>query len=122
MRNRWFHIPQLHVPSEHAEKKATWLELFYDLIFVAAFIQMGNSLSEKVSFASFVGFCAMFIPLWVAWSGYTFYINRFTVDDFAHRLLVFAQMLAVGAMAVTGPEVLSRNEHRGFALAYAFAQ
>jgi low temperature requirement protein LtrA len=31
------------------EKRATWLELFYDLIFVAAFIQLGNLLSASVS-------------------------------------------------------------------------
>ena len=32
-----------------AEKRATWLELFYDLVFVAAFIQLGNALTARVS-------------------------------------------------------------------------
>ena len=38
MRNRWFHAPTLHTPSHGSEKKVSWLELFYDLIFVAAII------------------------------------------------------------------------------------
>jgi low temperature requirement protein LtrA len=47
MRNRWFHVPVLHTAAH--EKKVSWLELFYDLIFVAAFIQLGNGLAEHVT-------------------------------------------------------------------------
>lgn len=35
MRSRWFHLPLLHTEHDH-EKKVSWLELFYDLIFVAS--------------------------------------------------------------------------------------
>jgi inward rectifier potassium channel len=106
MRSRWFHRPFLHSPSLGLEKKVTWLELFYDLVFVAAFIQLGNGLSSHVSSAGFLAFAATFVPLWVAWTGFSFYENRYTVDDFAHRLLVFAQMFAVGGMAISAPGVL----------------
>jgi len=106
MRSRWFHRPFLHSTSLGLEKRATWLELFYDLIFVAAFIQLGNGLSTHVSGRGFAAFAATFVPLWVAWTGFTFYENRYTVDDFAHRLLVFAQMFAVGGMAISAPSVL----------------
>lgn len=120
MRNRWHHIPLLHTTSS-PEKKATWLELFYDLIYVAAFIQLGNGLAKQVSLSGFLAFAALFTPLWVAWTGFTFFVNRYTVDDFLHRLLVFTKMFAVGAMAVMAPAVLE-GRIRGFALAYAVAQ
>ncbi|MEZ4224841.1 MAG: low temperature requirement protein A [Polyangiaceae bacterium] len=106
MRSRWFHKPALHSPALGLEKRATWLELFYDLIFVAAFIQLGNGLSSHVTVTGFAAFFAMFVPLWISWTGFTFYVNRFTVDDFLHRTLVLFQMFAVGGMAISAPTVL----------------
>ena len=121
MRSRWFHIPTLHSPGPGLEKKVTWLELFYDLIFVAAFIQLGNGLSKHPDLEGFLGFAAIFVPLWTAWTGFTFFMNRFTVDDFLHRVLVFVQMFAVGAMGICAPRVLD-GDYTLFACAYALAQ
>ena len=119
MRNRWFHVPVWHTPTH--EKKVSWLELFYDLIFVAAFIQLGNGLSDHVGVLGFLKFCAVFLPMWIVWTGFTFYHNRFTIDDFTHRLMIFAKMFAVGAMAVTAAPIFE-NQPAPFALAFAFAQ
>ncbi len=119
MRSRWFHVPLLHSHGA-LEKKVTWLELFYDLIFVAAFIQLGNGLSEHVDGTGVLVFCGVFVPLWTAWTGFTFFANRFTVDDILHRVMVFLQMFAVGGMALSAPEVL-RGQHVPFALATAGA-
>ncbi len=121
MRNRWFHTPELHSPVLNEEKKVTWLELFYDLIFVAAFIQLGNGLSHHVSVEGFFAFAAIFVPLWVAWTGFTFYVNRFNVDDIPHRLVVIIQMFAVGAMAIGAPHIFDGHS-RTFVIAYAAAQ
>ena len=60
----------------------------------------------------------MFVPVWSAWIGFTFYENRFIVDDFAHRALVFAQMFGIGAMAISVGGVLE-GDAVPFALAYA---
>lgn len=106
MRNRWFHKAILHSPALGLEKKVTWLELFYDLIFVAAFIQLGNGLSKNVTPGNVALFCGLFIPLWVSWTGFSFFENRYSVDDFLHRLTVLAQMGAVGGMAISAPQVL----------------
>ncbi len=121
MRNRWFHRPLLHSPALGLEKKVTWLELFYDLIFVAAFIQLGNGLSNHTNLAGVATFFAMFLPLWVAWTGFSFYENRFTVDDFVHRGLVFLQMFAVGGMAMSASRVLE-HDTQFFSLAAGTAQ
>ena len=120
MRSRWFHAPSLH-GAHVAHKSAGWLELFYDLIFVAAFIQLGNGLSSTVSMESVVSFASAFTALWISWSGFTYFMNRFTVDDFVHRLMVFSQMFTVAFMAFFAGELLA-GRHRGFALAYATSQ
>lgn len=89
MRNRWFHRARLHVPEQGAERKVSWLELFYDLIYVAAIIQLGDGLSHHVGPAGFLAFAALFVPIWLTWTAFTFYSNRFVIDDFGHRALVF---------------------------------
>ncbi len=121
MRSRWFHQANLHSPLHGHGKTAGWLELFYDLIFVAAFIQLGNGLSKEVSLGGFAIFSAAFAALWIVWSGFTYYMNRFTVDDFVHRLMVFAQMFMVGMMAFSASDLVS-GDYRRFALAYATGQ
>jgi len=103
------------------EKKVSWLELFYDLIFVAAFIQLGNALAYKVTMENFLVFAGLFVPLWTAWTGFSFYMNRYNIDDFTHRLLAIVQMFAVGAMAVSAPLVL-KGKPTAFALSFAIAQ
>lgn len=120
MRSRWFHVPTLHT-ADSGEKKPGWLELFYDLVFVAAFIQLGNGLAQTPDIETFMAFCGLFVPLWLSWTGFTYYANRFTVDDFSHRMLVFGQMFAVGGMAIFAPEVI-RGNLTGFVLAYALSQ
>jgi len=60
MHKRWFHRPFLHSPALGVHKRVTWLELFYDLIFVAAFIQLGNGLSRNASPLGAVAFVGTF--------------------------------------------------------------
>jgi len=103
--NRWLQPPRLHIPHAHVEKKASWLELFYDLIYVAAFIQLGNHLAADVSIKGALGFAALFLPLWTTWTSFTFYANRFNSDDARHRALVFIQMFGIGGMAVSIEQV-----------------
>ena len=121
MRNRWYHPPILHSPEVGKERKAGWLELFYDLIYVAAFIQLGNGLSANVGGLGVLAFAGVFVPLFLAWTSYTFFTNRFLIDDFLHRALTFLQMFGVGAMAVSAADVLA-GETSTFALSYAFTR
>jgi inward rectifier potassium channel len=121
MRSRFFHVPIFHTFHHDYEKKVGWLELFYDLIYVAAFIQLGNFFSKNVSFNDFVQCMAIFVPMWITWTGFTYYANRYNVDDIVHRILVFCKMFCVGAM---GMSIFSLLQGRPlvFGLAYACAQ
>lgn len=121
MRSRWFHIPRFHVPVENHEKRVTWLELFYDLIFVAAFIQLGNGLGHHISIGTILAFISIFVCLWVSWTGFSLFSNRYSVDDFLHRVMVFVQMFGVAVMAVSVPEVM-HGHATVFSLAYGFVQ
>lgn len=109
------------MPKPGRERKVGWLELFYDLVYVAALVQLGSALASHVSMYGVLAFAGLMIPLWFTWTGFTFYNNRFLVDDAVHRLLVFAQMLAIGAVAASVPRVL--DGHFGtFAVAYGIVR
>lgn len=110
--------PKLHTEEDtEEERKVTWLELFYDLVYVAMLIQLGNALSDDVSLLGFLKFVAIFIPIWWSWTGFTFYVNRFIVDDIWHRLLVFTQIFFVTVLAISVGEAFGALASQ-FALAY----
>ncbi len=101
--------------------RVTWLELFFDLVYVAALIQLGDRLAGDISWSGVGAFAGAFVVLWWTWTGTTTFTNRFAVDDITHRLLTFVQMFAVGNLAVlaaTTPE----NWQAWFVGAYVMAR
>jgi low temperature requirement protein LtrA len=110
--------PRLRISDSDEERHATWLELFYDLLFAAVVAQLSLQLSQDISPRGLISFGALFVPVWWAWIGQTFYATRFDTDDLGHRLFIIVQMCAVAAMAVNVHGGLSRGA-AGFALSYA---
>lgn len=104
--------------AAEVERHATWLELFYDLIFVAAISQLAARLSTDYSSAGICRFAMLFVPVWWAWIGHTFYLSRFDTEDIGDRLLTMVQMTAVASMAIHLPNALETTS-AGFALSYA---
>jgi len=94
------HFKEAHF-HRHTDRTIGWLELFYDLVYVATLIQIGNFLSDNVSVEGFGQFMVMLTVVWVSWSGATFYENRYVVDDLLHRILVFSQIFAVASLGLS---------------------
>jgi low temperature requirement protein LtrA len=103
--------------TEDMGRSSSWLELFFDLVFVAAVGQLANSLSAEPTPERFFEFLGLFVPVWWAWMGFTFYANRFDTDDVVYRLLMLLAMFAVAVLATTIPSVFA-GETVGFPLAY----
>src|SRR5918992_1012359 len=101
------------------ERHATWLELFYDLVFVVTVSQLAHYLLHDISLSNFFRFLFLFIPVWWSWIGTTFYATRFYSDDGGHRLLLLLQMGGAIAMAVNISSAFN-NSLSGFAISYAF--
>ena len=104
--------------KEGKERHATWLELFCDLIFVAVVSQLAENLDHDISLTGLLNFIALFIAVWLAWVGATFFATRFDTDDLWHRILILLQMMGAAAMAVNVPAGLGETS-AGFALSYA---
>ncbi|MFL6191183.1 MAG: low temperature requirement protein A [Actinomycetes bacterium] len=116
-RRRWLRPPQLRTLDAQDERHATWLELFFDLVFVISIAEVVHTLEDYRSLADFAGTAGLFVAVWWAWVGYTVYADRFDTDDLLHRVLVLAGMLAVIAMALSVHDALHGGSAR-FALAF----
>ncbi|MDH5373552.1 MAG: low temperature requirement protein A [Acidimicrobiia bacterium] len=102
MKKTMLRPPRLRTLEEDSEeRKVTWTELFYDLVFVVAVAGLGHRLLEDSSWTGFWSFAGLFVPLWWAWAGFTFYADRYDTDDLGQRLLAVAQMVAVALMAAS---------------------
>ena len=117
-REPWFAPPRLLTTHEVGERHATWLELFFDLVFVVAITQLSHELVLDHSARGILVFALLFVPVWVAWQGYTFYATRFDTDDLGFRAAYFAAMLAIAAMAVLIGDVAHGEHTAGFVVAY----
>ena len=118
-RSRLLAPPRIRSLDEGGDeiRHATWLELFFDLVFVVAVAQLANAFSADLTLHGFLVLCGLFVPVWWAWVGYTFYADRFDTDDVVHRVLMLAGMFAVGALASVIPDA-AQGDTVPFALAY----
>jgi low temperature requirement protein LtrA len=104
--------------NNNTQRHATWLELFYDLIFVVVISQLAHNLDLDFSFYGFLSFLALFVPVWWSWTGAAFFATRFDTDDLGHRLQTLLQMIGAAALAVNVSDGLGKDSS-GFALSYA---
>ena len=84
-------------------RHATWLELFFDLVFVAAISvvthQLGHLHHGHLEVSQLALFAVAFVPVWWIWATHTLYANRFDTDSPRHRLATLGVMFLVVAMA-----------------------
>jgi low temperature requirement protein LtrA len=82
-----------------AHRQATWLELFFDLIFTVTLGEITHLLSHTedghLPPAQFWRFVLVFIPVWWIWASHTLYANRFDSDSRPQRLATLAIMFLV---------------------------
>ena len=112
-------LPRMRLRSAiQLERPASWLELFFDLIFVAAIAQIASPLAEDYSFAGLFRFAFLFTLVWWAWFDHTLFCSRFHVDDGWQRALTIAQIFVVAVMAANAKAGLNSRDAAGFGAAY----
>jgi low temperature requirement protein LtrA len=100
-------------------RRVTWMELFFDLIFVAAVAQVGTHLRDDYSPAGLLRFSLLFLLIWWAWLGHTNFSTRFDTDDLVQRALTALQIFLVAVMAINSTGALDSRDSAGFAAAYS---
>ncbi len=121
MQGLWFRKKK---PKEYFEtmdgkidRHATWLELFFDLVFVIAVSSLSDSLLSHVNFTSIGHFIFLFIPIWWIWMGISYYSDQFEDNSILYRIMLFVSMLLTIRLSIFIPNVFL-DSSRVFALIY----
>jgi low temperature requirement protein LtrA len=94
------HGPWLRYREETSGgRRASWLELLFDLVFVVAVAELAGRLHDDPTAGGALAFAGLAVPVVWAWMNVTFYADQFDTDDVPFRLAVFAAMLAVLVLA-----------------------
>jgi low temperature requirement protein LtrA len=95
-------LPSLDVEGERPRSALqptpqlrAWLELFYDLVFVAAILVLSDAVAHLEPPNRVIWVAAVFVALWCVWLQTTLFTNVFRVQDITHQVLVLAQMFVV---------------------------
>ena len=85
------------------EKKVTWVELFFDLVFVYAVARVSELLQEDHSPLGMVQALVVFIPIYWVWGGTTVHANLHDPDTTRDRLGIFSVGACGLLLAITLP-------------------
>jgi low temperature requirement protein LtrA len=112
--------PALRTADGHHrdERRASWLELFFDLAFAGAVGQLAGAFQSHPSLAGLACFVALFTPIWWLWVQFTFYADRHETEDTAYRISILVAILLCVALAASAPRALAGHP-AGFVIAFA---
>ncbi len=112
MKNLLYHADHRH---------ATWLELFFDLVFVAVIGVITHDLAHThdghLSPDQFLKFPLAFIPVWWIWATHTFFANRFDNYHVLQRVFSLVVMAMVIVLSTFVKDILGKG-FVGFVLSY----
>ena len=110
-------------PNKPGDKRqATWLEVFFDLVFAVTVTQLASYLQHNSSTTEYIKYGALFIPVWWAWTGFSYFFDLFDVDDKVYfRVVLLITMLVVLALALNTRDALTTTSF-SFAACYTLLQ
>jgi low temperature requirement protein LtrA len=111
----------LRVRAAHAHSKVTFVELFFDLVFVFAITQLSHTLLEHFTAAGVAQITLLLLTVWWVWVFTSWFTNWIDPDITAVRLMLFALMLAGLVLSTSLPEAFG-SRGLAFACAYVFMQ
>ena len=103
--------------KEEGPRPTSWLEFFFDLVFVVAIDQLARRLQHGVTGQATLTYLALYAPVWWAWVGFVLFTDRFGTDDISDR---FMTLLQVGAALVIAAAAMHATSDRAVAFAVAY--
>jgi low temperature requirement protein LtrA len=111
--------PPLRTADGHhrEERRASWAELFFDLVFAGAVGQLAGAFQSHPGLGNLARFVLLFTPIWLLWVQLSFYADRHESEDTAHRISFLAAILLCVGLAASAPRALS-GDTAGFVIAF----
>ena len=107
----------VETPAEPVEKRVSWAELFFDLVFVFAVTEVSTLLEADHSWGGALRALVVFVPIYWAWVGVAIQTNVRDMSTPALRIGMFAVALAGLFMALAVPDAYG-DRALLFALSY----
>ena len=79
----------LRTDSHHKQRKVSWLELFFDLVFVVIIARIAHDFLSDISWSGFRTFIFMFLSVWWMWSSVIYFTERFASTEQIQRIYIF---------------------------------
>ena len=92
-------VPQLPITRGQGEQRATFFELFFDLVYVFAVTQLSHHLIADITWSGAAQTAFMLVAVYWAWNYTTWMTNWFDPEVAPVRLVLVAVMLASLLMA-----------------------
>jgi low temperature requirement protein LtrA len=115
---RWLWSPPRPHGAIIPDRTVSFLELFYDLVYVAVITQAAHRLHEDVTLGGVFEFGIVFALIWIAWVNGSLYLELHGREDGRTRSAVFVQMGILALLAVFTAGAAD-GSGRSFALVYA---
>jgi low temperature requirement protein LtrA len=117
---KWWQPPRKTSEREE-ERTVTFLELFYDLVYVVVIAELSHGLAGHIGLQGLLEFAMLFVLVWFAWLNGAIYHDLHGNNDIRTRVFTFLQMFTVAAMAVFAHNAFGGGSV-GFALSFAAYQ
>ena len=114
-------VSHLRVRRGHEHSRVTYVELFYDLVFVFAVTQLSHGLLAHLTPLGALQTALLMIAVWWAWIDTAWITNWLDPERAPVRLLLFALMLAGLVLSASIPKAFEERA-LAFALAYVAMQ
>ncbi len=104
--------PPKSFSTEIEDRKVSWLELFYDLVYVIAIAKITHHLAGHLSLSGLLDFIYFFVMIFWGWLNGSLYHDIHASTGLRTRLMTLWQMLIVAALVITSesaPEHLLFN-------------
>ncbi|RIA82457.1 bacterial low temperature requirement A protein [Glomus cerebriforme] len=100
---QYWHNRKLHREAE--ERRVSFTELFWDLIFVAVIGNLSDDLIEDISGPNIEKFILTFYPIYKIWLDMVFYMNRYSSDDLFEKFFFLFEMVFVITMGTHASDI-----------------
>lgn len=114
-------VSHLRVREGHGHHRVTFVELFFDLVFVFAVTQLSHGLLHHLTPLGALQTAVLLVAVWWSWIDTAWITNWIDPERAPVRLLLFVLMFAGLVMSVSIPRAFE-DRALCFALAYVFMQ
>jgi len=103
----WWGAPK-KFSTEKVERKISWLELFYDLVYVIAISTITHYVAQQFSINALLDYFYLFVIIFWGWLNGSMYHDMHGTEGLRTKLMTLWQMLIVAALVIT---LHSETEH-----------